>query len=54
MAECIECGAEIAQTEGMETGELIQCSDCGTELEVTNVKNFAVQKAPKEQEDWGE
>ena len=54
MAECPECGAEIAQTEGMEISELLQCPDCGTELEVKDVKKFSVDKAPKEQEDWGE
>jgi alpha-aminoadipate carrier protein LysW len=35
-------------------GELIECPDCGSELEVTGVKPFTVDEAPSEQEDWGE
>ena len=52
MIECPTCGAEIVIGKGTEKGEIISCSDCGTELEVTGPDT--VQPAPQEEEDWGE
>ena len=37
-----------------EVGEIIVCSDCGVDLEVTALEPATVQLAPMEQEDWGE
>ncbi len=51
---CPECEAEITLDAGTESGEIIVCSDCGVDLEVTSVDPAAVQLAPLEQEDWGE
>ena len=51
---CPECVAEITLQEGPEAGEIIVCSDCGVDLEVTALDPAAVQLAPMEQEDWGE
>ncbi len=51
---CPECEAEITFAEGTEAGEIIVCSDCGVDLEVTSIDPAAVQLAPMEQEDWGE
>jgi alpha-aminoadipate carrier protein LysW len=51
---CPECEAEITLDDGTEVGEIIVCSDCGVDLEVTSVDPAAVQLAPMEQEDWGE
>ena len=51
---CPECEAEITLDVGTEAGEIIVCSDCGVDLEVTSVDPAAVQLAPMEQEDWGE
>ncbi|MFN8425024.1 MAG: hypothetical protein U0X87_02020 [Anaerolineales bacterium] len=39
---------------GTEVGEILVCSDCGVDLEVTAPEPAAVQLAPMEQEDWGE
>lgn len=54
MAECPVCAAEIQLPDDTVQGELIECPDCGTELEVTSVNPFALQEAPSEEEDWGE
>lgn len=54
MAECPVCGADISLDEGTVKGELIECTDCGTELEVISVTPFIVNEAPQEEEDWGE
>ena len=51
---CPECEAEIALESNTESGEIIVCSDCGVDLEVTSVNPATVQVAPMEQEDWGE
>ena len=51
---CPECEAQIGLDAGTEAGEIIVCSDCGVDLEVTSVSPAAVQLAPMEQEDWGE
>lgn len=54
MAECPVCGAEIELKADTILGELLECSDCGTELEVTKLNPFKVEEAPQEEEDWGE
>lgn len=51
---CPECVAEIKLEEGTEVGEIIVCSDCGVDLEITALKPATVQLAPREEEDWGE
>ena len=35
-------------------GEIAQCPDCGVELEVTKKDPLTLEKAPEEEEDWGE
>ena len=51
---CPECAAELQLGEGTEVGEIIVCSDCGVDLEVTSREPAKVQLAPREEEDWGE
>ncbi|GAB4545223.1 MAG: lysine biosynthesis protein LysW [Anaerolineales bacterium] len=51
---CPECEAQIELESSVEVGEIIVCSDCGVDLEVTALDPAAVQLAPMEQEDWGE
>lgn len=54
MAECPECGAEILTNMAYEEGEIIDCEDCGVELEVISEDPLEVALAPEEEEDWGE
>jgi alpha-aminoadipate/glutamate carrier protein LysW len=35
-------------------GEIIQCPECGVELEVMETEPLELQLAPEEEEDWGE
>jgi alpha-aminoadipate carrier protein LysW len=35
-------------------GEIVQCPDCGVDLEVVAVEPLKVELAPMEEEDWGE
>ena len=52
--ECPVCGAIISRQEDMVEGELLECTDCGTELEILSLKPFELAEAPQEEEDWGE
>jgi alpha-aminoadipate carrier protein LysW len=53
-AECPECAAEVSLPEDVMEGEIVQCPDCGVELEVISVDPPALDLAPEEEEDWGE
>ncbi len=54
MAECPVCGLAVDKQADTVMGELLECRDCGTELEVTKLDPFGLAEAPKEEEDWGE
>lgn len=54
MAECIECGADVALPADVETGEIIDCATCGVELEVLGTDPVELDVAPELEEDWGE
>jgi alpha-aminoadipate carrier protein LysW len=53
-AECVECGAEVALSDDLEAGEIIDCGTCGAELEVIDVSPPVLDRAPELEEDWGE
>lgn len=53
-AECPVCAAEIELTADVVKGELLECPDCGTELEVAEINPPQLIEAPQEEEDWGE
>lgn len=54
MGTCPECEAEIILEAGTLTGEIVDCPECGVELEVVNLTPITLALAPKEEEDWGE
>ena len=53
---CCECEASIEVVGSLILGEIVTCTDCGVELEVTKVDggHFDAVLAPMEGEDWGE
>ena len=51
--ECPECFGEIEVKEVM-ASEIVQCPECGAELEVVSLEPLQLDKAPEEEEDWGE
>ncbi len=53
IAECPECFGEVALRDVMEN-EIVQCSECGVDLEVLGLDPVALELAPEEDEDWGE
>ncbi len=53
-ATCPECAADISVTDDTLEGEILQCPDCGVELEVMSLDPLRLDLAPEEEEDWGE
>lgn len=53
MTECNECGAGITLNNPI-VGEIVDCPDCGLELEVRGLSPLALEPAPEVAEDWGE
>ena len=51
---CPECGSEINLDSETVEGELVDCADCGVELEVVSINPLDFDKSPDEEEDWGE
>ena len=54
MSECVECGAALSLGSDLETGEIVDCTTCGVELEVVAVSPPVLERAPELEEDWGE
>ncbi|MFQ5638862.1 MAG: lysine biosynthesis protein LysW [bacterium] len=51
---CPICDGSLKLEGDTVQGELLECPECGTELEVTSIAPFQVEEAPQEEEDWGE
>lgn len=51
---CPECGGAVLLPASLEVGEIVQCSECGVDLEVIGLGPVELQVAPEEEEDWGE
>ncbi len=54
-AKCPSCGASVGLEKDVLTGEIVECEECGEELEVKNEDGtFLLNLAPDVEEDWGE
>ena len=51
--ECPECFGEIELSDVMQN-EIVQCSECGVDLEIIALEPVTLELAPEEDEDWGE
>jgi alpha-aminoadipate carrier protein LysW len=51
---CPECSGEIELCDDAMEGEIVDCPECGVELEVISLDPVAFDLAPEEKEDWGE
>jgi alpha-aminoadipate/glutamate carrier protein LysW len=51
---CVECAGRIEVADDAMQGEILQCPDCGVELEVVSLSPLALELAPEVEEDWGE
>lgn len=52
--ECPECGSTVSFDEKPLVSEIVECEECGVELEVTSIIPLKVDVAPEVEEDWGE
>jgi alpha-aminoadipate/glutamate carrier protein LysW len=50
---CPECEGTLSLKEVVQ-GEIVQCPDCGVDLEVVSIEPLKLELAPMEEEDWGE
>ncbi|MBN2492319.1 MAG: lysine biosynthesis protein LysW [Planctomycetes bacterium] len=54
ITNCPSCDAEIVFDDDAEEGEIIECPECGIELEIVSLDPAEVQEAAEEEEDWSE
>jgi alpha-aminoadipate carrier protein LysW len=54
IAECPECAADVELPDDVMQSEIVQCGECGIELEVVSLEPPTLDLAPEEEEDWGE
>jgi alpha-aminoadipate carrier protein LysW len=55
VSECPVCGGSVEIPGDVMLGELLDCADCASELEVTSLEPaVALTEAPIAGEDWGE
>ena len=53
--ECPICAGAVGLPADVMLGELLECDDCGSELEVATVSPTpSVREAPLSAEDWGQ
>lgn len=54
MSTCPVCDADVELASDAVEGELMECSDCGSELEIIKLNPVEIAEAPEAEEDWGE
>lgn len=54
MNACLVCDAEVQLSVDPVEGELLECPDCGCELEILSLDPVVLGEAPDAEEDWGE
>lgn len=54
MIVCPECDTTQTPAATLRRAEVIECTDCRTELEVVSTEPLVVAAAPEVEEDWGE
>jgi alpha-aminoadipate carrier protein LysW len=45
---CPDCEAEIKQTEGMMVGDILECEECGTEVEILSIEPLQFRELNEE------
>lgn len=53
-ASCPECLSDVPAAPDVRQNEVIECPECGAELEVMTVDPLVLALAPEVEEDWGE
>jgi len=45
---CPDCNSEIPQIEGMVVGDILECSECGTEVEIQSLQPLTFRELVEE------
>lgn len=45
---CSDCGTEIKKPEGMAVGDILECGECGTEVEILSLEPLKYQELIEE------
>ncbi len=45
---CPDCGTNIEQNETIEVGDILECSECGTEVEILSIDPLKYQELIEE------
>jgi alpha-aminoadipate/glutamate carrier protein LysW len=51
---CPECEGGVTVAAAVRQNEIVECPDCGSELEVIALHPPTLARAPEVEEDWGE
>lgn len=54
MTKCPVCEAAVEASDDPVEGELLECPECGSELEILDLDPIVLGEAPQAEEDWGE
>ena len=54
MHQCPVCDADVTISKDPVEGELLECEECGTEIEILALDPITLGEAPDAEEDWGE
>lgn len=54
MTKCPVCDGAVEPSEDPVEGELLECPECGSELEILKLDPVVLGEAPQAEEDWGE
>lgn len=45
---CPDCGSEVVKIEGMVVGDILECVECGTEVEITSLEPLTYRELVEE------
>lgn len=54
LGDCPVCGARLVLSCDLVRGELLECDDCKTELEVVGLGPVELKETPEAEEEWEE
>lgn len=45
---CPDCGVEVKKSESMEIGDILECQECGTEVEILSIEPLQFKELVEE------
>ncbi len=54
LGDCPVCGTRLTLSCDLVKGELLECDDCGTALEVVDLGPVELKEPPEAEEEWEE